>query len=57
VRLNGRDVTKTPAAIPVVVGGVARIEVALPGYKTFAQTVVPRSGATSTIDATLTADR
>jgi hypothetical protein len=55
VRVNGRDVTTTPAAIAVTVDVALRIEVALPGYNTFTQTVVARSGATSTIDATLTA--
>jgi hypothetical protein len=53
VNVNGHDVGTTPAAIPVVVGVATKVRVSSPGYATYEQTVVPRAGTSTTIQATL----
>ncbi len=53
VNVNGRDVGTTPAAIPVVVGVATKVRVSSPGYPTYEQTVVPRAGTSTTIQAAL----
>jgi hypothetical protein len=53
VRVNGKQVAVTPAAIPVVADASTTIEVEFLGYQLFTKQLVPRAGATATIDAKL----
>lgn len=53
VRVNGRDVTSTPAAITLVAGVTSQIEIVLPGYTPYRQRIVMREGTAAPIDAVL----
>ena len=53
VRVNGKPVAVTPAAISVIADASTTIEVELLGYRSVTKQLVPRAGATSTIDAAL----
>ncbi len=56
VRVNGRDVGPTPAAISVVADASEHVEVSSPHFAPFQQTITARAGTTTTIEARLTAE-
>jgi hypothetical protein len=53
VRINGKEITTTPAAIPITVDVPTRVQITLPGYRTFERTIAPYAGSSAIIDATL----
>ena len=54
VRVNGHDITSTPAAITLTAGTASDVEIVLPGYETYRRRVYARPGGTTPIDAVLT---